>query len=202
MTTPPDTVASTDRAALPAVVEAPLPALFPAMTAAGPRRRWPLLALAGAAAFAIAYAFAPQSQEAADAVEPVLRARDAAKPPTDLPTLVTVVRPRIEPEPAANPFTLAAAPTPPPVVLPPPPPPPPPPVPTAPPLPFTFVGLLEKGGPKPAAFVARGDALLVVAAGDVIEGRYRVEAVGPREIVFTYLPLGERQTLTVSGDKP
>lgn len=67
-------------------------------------------------------------------------------------------------------------------------------------MPFTFVGLLEKGAGKPQAFLAKGDALLVVAAGDLLENRsYRIDSLTPQEVVMTYLPLNIRQTINVSG---
>jgi hypothetical protein len=73
-------------------------------------------------------------------------------------------------------------------------------VPTAPPIPFSFVGMVEQGEGKSQAFLAKGDGLLVVAAGDVIEnGVYRVESLSPSAVVIIYLPLGTRQTITVSG---
>ncbi len=96
----------------------------------------------------------------------------------------------------------------PPAPPPPPPPPPPPkvvaappPAPTAPALPFVFVGMLEKGlEQRPQAFLAKGDALLVVGAGDLLDNRtYRIETLTPQEVVMTYLPLDIKQTLLVSG---
>jgi hypothetical protein len=88
----------------------------------------------------------------------------------------------------------------------PPPAPPPPaaiaaptPAPSAPPLPFRFVGLLERKTDRPTAFLAKGEALLVVHAGDVIDNTYRVESLSPAQIVVTYLPLDQRQTLGVAG---
>jgi hypothetical protein len=92
-------------------------------------------------------------------------------------------------------------------VAPPPPPPkpvvvvaPPPPPPVAPPLPFTFVGMVEKGTPKPQAFLSRGDELLVVSAGDMLEnGVYRVDALNAGQIVFIHLPTNTRQVITLSG---
>ena len=77
--------------------------------------------------------------------------------------------------------------------------PPPPVAPRAPPLPFTFIGLLEKGSPKPAAFLTRGEELIVVSAGDDVDRTYRVESLTATEIVFTYLPLNERQTIALAG---
>jgi hypothetical protein len=80
------------------------------------------------------------------------------------------------------------------------PPPPKPAVPVAPPLPFTFVGMLERGATRPQAFLAKGENLLVVAAGDTLDNNtYRVESLSPAQIVMTYLPMNTRQTLTVLG---
>lgn len=74
------------------------------------------------------------------------------------------------------------------------------PAPTAPPLPFTFVGLLEKGADRPTAFVAKGDVLLVVAAGETIDNNnYRVDTLNAQKIVVTYLPMGIQQTLNIIG---
>ena len=83
------------------------------------------------------------------------------------------------------------------------PPPPKPAAPVAPPLPFTFVGMLERGTAPPQAFLAKGEALLVVAAGDTLDNNtYRVESLSPQQIVITYLPMTTRQTLNVSGATP
>ena len=93
--------------------------------------------------------------------------------------------------------------------LPPPPPPPAPPppapaskpvAPVTPPLPFTFVGMLERGAAMPEAFLAKGDALLVVSVGDMLDNNtYRVDTLNANEVVMTYLPMNTKQTLNVSG---
>jgi hypothetical protein len=77
--------------------------------------------------------------------------------------------------------------------------PPPAPPPTAPPVPFRFVGLIEEKTAKPAAFIAKGDALFVVHVGDVVESTYRVESFDSAQVVVTYLPLQQRQTIEVTG---
>lgn len=84
-------------------------------------------------------------------------------------------------------------------VPPPPPPPPkplPPPPPTAPPLPFTYLGRYEEAT-KPVIFLVRGDRVLLVKAGDVIEGTYRVEGIAGTVLGLTYLPLNIRQNLDI-----
>jgi hypothetical protein len=79
-------------------------------------------------------------------------------------------------------------------------PPPAPAVPTAPPLPFSFVGMVDNGTDKPQAFLAKGDTLLVVTAGELVENNtYRVDSFDANQVVITYLPLTMKQTIDVSG---
>jgi hypothetical protein len=82
-------------------------------------------------------------------------------------------------------------PPPPPVVKPPPPPPP-----SAPPLPFTYLGAQREGGLL-MIFLVKGDSVLTVKQGDVLEGTYRVEGIEGTKLGLTYLPLNIRQTLEV-----
>jgi Tfp pilus assembly protein PilP len=65
--------------------------------------------------------------------------------------------------------------------------------PTAPPLPFRYLGKMIEDG-KLAVFLARGDESLSVSAGSRI-GEYRVDKVTDNEVVFTYLPLKTKQSL-------
>lgn len=111
--------------------------------------------------------------------------------------LLSPEREHVAAEPAGNLFAARSW-------LPPPPPPvpvkaAPPPPPQAPPLPFGFVGMLEDRA-KPTAFLSKGDALLIVSAGDTLEGTYRVDAVSPQEIALTYLPLNQQQHIRISGE--
>lgn len=79
-----------------------------------------------------------------------------------------------------------------------PPPPPPPPAaavaPTAPPLPFRFLGQMNDGD-QTVVFLASGNRTLLVRAGDTLDGTYQVESVGPPAVAFIYRPLNERQLL-------
>jgi hypothetical protein len=91
-------------------------------------------------------------------------------------------------------------PPPPPRPAPPPAPPPPPPRPVAPPLPFVFVGMAERGADRPQAYLAKGEVLLVVAVGDFIENRtYRVDALSASGVLLTYLPLDKQQMVNAPG---
>lgn len=97
-------------------------------------------------------------------------------------------------------------PPPPPILVKPrkPPPPPvaaepaPPPPPTAPPLPFTAVGAIQGkkiGNGQLQAFIQQGEALTVIQKGDTVAGSYRVDEITSDRVVFTYLPLGQKQSL-------
>ncbi len=81
------------------------------------------------------------------------------------------------------------------------PPPPPPPAPTAPPFPFTFLGSYAPEGANVVYFLAKGDRVLDAHVGDRIDGVYQFESAEGGQLVFTYLPLGVRQTLA-AGTTP
>jgi hypothetical protein len=70
----------------------------------------------------------------------------------------------------------------------------PPPPPEPPPLPFKYLGQLAEAGRK-LVFLAAGERNLVVGAGDVIDGLYRIDAIGTDELMLTYLPMNVQQTL-------
>lgn len=79
----------------------------------------------------------------------------------------------------------------------PPPPPPPPAVtikPTAPPLPFRYGGKLDEDG-RITVFLAQQNSLQPAKVGDTINGVYRIDAITPAGVEFTYLPLNEKQFL-------
>ena len=86
-----------------------------------------------------------------------------------------------------------------------PPPPPPvqavaPPAPTAPPLPFTYIGKYQEAdAAHGVVFLAKADRVYTVAEGDVIEGTYSVGKVSGGQIEFTYLPLNINQLLAIGG---
>jgi hypothetical protein len=86
-------------------------------------------------------------------------------------------------------------------VPPPPPPPvkpPPPPKPTAPPLPFTYLGRYEDTPPV-VVMLVKGDRIYTVSEGDVIENTYRVEHVAEGVVELTYLPLNIKQSISTGN---
>jgi hypothetical protein len=87
-------------------------------------------------------------------------------------------------------------PPPPPVAAPPP---PPPEAPTAPPLPFTFIGSYAADGDRSTYFLARGDRIYDVKEGDSIDSEYVLVAADAGNLIFNYKPLNARQSLALGG---
>jgi hypothetical protein len=90
----------------------------------------------------------------------------------------------------------------------PPPPPPPapvvtapmaPPKPTAPPLPFTFMGSYTPNGAAAVFFLTNGDKVYDVHLGDTIDNTYTVDEFKNGQLVFTYKPLNQQQQLITGG---
>ena len=84
-----------------------------------------------------------------------------------------------------------------------PPPPPPqkfaPPVPTAPALPYTFLGSYARAGEPAVFFLVKGDRIFDARIGDVLDKQYSVDAAENGQLRLTYLPLGIKQSLAVGG---
>lgn len=86
-------------------------------------------------------------------------------------------------------------------VPPPPPPPEPPPKPTAPPLPFLFVGKTEEVGSKPAIYLSNGNEFYTVLVGDKFAGSYQLERIDRGVLMIRYLPLSIVQTLPIGNSE-
>lgn len=89
----------------------------------------------------------------------------------------------IAPAPTARPPVVAAVPAP---AAPP----------AAPTLPFRYLGRLADGE-RQIVFLERNREPMQVTVGDAIDGLYRIDSVSESSVVFTYLPLGVKQTLAV-----
>ncbi len=72
------------------------------------------------------------------------------------------------------------------------------PAPTAPELPFQFIGRMGERDDL-QVFLQSGEKLYVVRQGDVIEDTYRLDRVSASELNLVYLPLHQSQTLTVGS---
>ena len=69
--------------------------------------------------------------------------------------------------------------------------------PSAPPLPFQYIGKWSQGD-KGEVLVQRGEELLPIAPGAKL-GDYRVDQITEARVSFTYLPLNMKQTLDLLG---
>jgi hypothetical protein len=90
-------------------------------------------------------------------------------------------------------------------VAPPPPPPAPvvyqpPPAPTAPPLPFAFMGSYRTQGGGAIYYLTAGDRVYDVKVGDTLDNTYSVDGVKSGQLLLTYMPLKIQQSIAV-GDE-
>lgn len=76
----------------------------------------------------------------------------------------------------------------------------PPPKPTAPPLPFKYLGRMVDAGVT-TIFVNHGNQNMGIKDGDVIDNTYKVESITDSSVTLTYLPLAEKQTLNIGGGR-
>jgi hypothetical protein len=80
-------------------------------------------------------------------------------------------------------LAVVAAPPPPPVAFVPPPPPPPP----KPVLPYRYLGMLaDRDGSQPQVFLLMGDKILLARPGELLEGGFKLEGIGARELRFVW----------------
>lgn len=75
-----------------------------------------------------------------------------------------------------------------------------PPPPEPPPLPFRYAGRLDEPGKPPIYFIVRGEKVLAVHPGDLINGHYRVGKIEGGQLHFIYRPMKIRQSIPVGGD--
>ncbi|MHC8400408.1 hypothetical protein ACYZTX_13265 [Pseudomonas sp. MDT1-17] len=70
--------------------------------------------------------------------------------------------------------------------------------PSAPPMPFQFIGKLSDRSDL-QVFLQNGEKIYVVRKGDVIDETWRIEGISDVELSFIYLPLHLSQTLSVGS---
>ena len=68
------------------------------------------------------------------------------------------------------------------------------PPPSAPPLPFVFIGRMVEND-NVTLFLSRNGRQYAVKTGETIDGSYKVEKITDDEVVLTYLPMNVQQTL-------
>lgn len=69
----------------------------------------------------------------------------------------------------------------------------------APAFPFRYSGRVERDGLPPLVALTRGSDTLLISPGDTIDADYRLEEVGARHIVVTYVPLKQKQTIELTS---
>ena len=76
----------------------------------------------------------------------------------------------------------------------------PPPAPTAPALPFVFMGSYKSEGGGSTYFLTAGDRVYDVKVGDTLDNTYSVDGVKSGQLLLTYMPLKIQQSIAV-GDE-
>jgi hypothetical protein len=183
------------------------------------RRRWVvLLAALGATVAATLYRGEEQLSADTRTQAPVRVDRTRTDIPSDdvaKPPVIAAIPERLQPRQydttVDDAFTVKSwAPPPPPPPLPPkftppkpvavvPPPPSLPvtlPAPTAPPLPYKYLGRYEAQG-SVVIFLGKEEHSFAVKPGETLEGNYRLDTFQGNVITFTYLPMQQQQTLPV-----
>lgn len=174
-----------------------------------PKTRWiVLLSLLAVSSALVAFSDEPEHYDSEGTVKAASRrAGAAAKPagqnvsvrgrlPGEKPgeAMIQEIRPRVPSHPMDKAFAVRNWT----------PPPPPPPAntsaarPVAPPLPFAFLGKKFEDD-EWQVFLGVDDKLYIVKEADLITETYRVDAIRPPTMTFTYLPLHQQQTLVI-GD--
>ncbi|TMQ76113.1 hypothetical protein [Candidatus Accumulibacter phosphatis] len=72
------------------------------------------------------------------------------------------------------------------------------PPPTAPPLPFVYLGKKLEAG-QWEAYLGRGEEVFIVREGMTLTGLYRVQEIRPPTLTLLYLPLQQSQTIPIGG---
>ncbi|NOT15744.1 MAG: hypothetical protein HOP21_09270 [Methylotenera sp.] len=67
-------------------------------------------------------------------------------------------------------------------------------VPTAPPVPYNFVGKMVENG-QTKGFIQQGETLLTVKQGEVLDAQYKVVSIENEGVSILYLPLNTPQTI-------
>lgn len=78
-------------------------------------------------------------------------------------------------------------------------PPAPPPVPSAPPMPFTYIGKMVEDD-RLLVYLAKGEQMFTVAKGETFDEVYRFDGLENGNLVIQYLPLAAKQLIAVGTE--
>ncbi|ODP34597.1 hypothetical protein [Pandoraea sp. ISTKB] len=70
--------------------------------------------------------------------------------------------------------------------------------PTAPPMPFTYLGKAQAAGAW-EVYLARGEKTFIVHENSVVDDVYRVESIKPPRLSLIYIPMNQQQELDIGG---
>lgn len=70
--------------------------------------------------------------------------------------------------------------------------------PTPPPFPYAYMGK-SVGRDRITIFLTRDEKPYVAHLGDILDGQYRIDAINPPVLEFTYLPLAQKQMLLIGA---
>jgi hypothetical protein len=73
--------------------------------------------------------------------------------------------------------------------------------PTAPPLPFQYMGSYAPDGKATVFFLTRADRVYDVRVGDMLDDTYSVDGFNGTQLLLTYKPLNIQQQLNAEGSK-
>src|SRR6266853_807967 len=73
--------------------------------------------------------------------------------------------------------------------------------PSAPPLPFQFIGSYTPDGQAPVFFLTRADRVYDVHIGDTLDDTYSIDSFANGQLVLTYKPLNIQQQLLAGVSK-
>lgn len=78
---------------------------------------------------------------------------------------------------------------------------PPPPAPVAPPLPFSFLGKVQKSNGKMTIVISDKTHVYLVNGGETLNNNYHVDGIENGKLALTYLPMKKKQYIKLSGEQ-
>lgn len=74
--------------------------------------------------------------------------------------------------------------------------------PSAPPLPYTYLGQMEDEAGHVTVYLAQGSRAITAHAGDTLDGTYHLDGITESAVSLTYLPLKTKQMLQIARSQP
>lgn len=68
-------------------------------------------------------------------------------------------------------------------------------------LPYAYIGQFVDPGQPTTVFLTMGNALLNAHPGDTLDGGFRLESIGPRELVFLHVQRNVTLRMPIEGDR-